>query len=86
MKPKIKPEPKVQIKLSMSKSLGEACEMARKRAEKTPYDWNGTIVEAVEKANTEFSRFLDQHEAKVQPKVSLSPIDRVSTPNGAQKE
>jgi hypothetical protein len=84
--PKTKPEPKVQVKLSMPESLGKACELTRKRADKTPYDWNGTIVEAVEKANTEFSQFLDQHEAKVQPNVRLSPIDRVSIPNGAQKE
>jgi hypothetical protein len=72
MKPKTKPEPKVQVKLSMPKSLADACEKNRKRADATSYDWNATMVDAVEKANTEFGQFLDQHEAKVQPNTSLT--------------
>jgi hypothetical protein len=64
------------------KSLAEACETARKRADSTTYDWNATMVEAVEKANTEFSQFLDQHEAKVQPNARLNP----SPTNGSQPD
>jgi hypothetical protein len=82
MKPKTKPESRIQIKLSMPKSLGEACETARKRADKTPYDWNATMVEAVEKANTEFSQFLDLHEANGQPKAGLT----TSPTNGADPD
>jgi len=86
MKPKTKAEPKVQIKLSMPKSLAEACEATRKRADKTSYDWNATMVDAVEKANTEFSQFLDQHEAKSQPNAGLTSSPKASSINGADPD
>jgi hypothetical protein len=84
--PKTKAEPKVQVKLSMPKSLAEACEKNRKRAESTTYDWNATMVDAVEKANTEFGQFLDQYEAKVQPNASLTSSPTISMSNGAEQK
>jgi hypothetical protein len=68
VKPKIKPEATVQIRISIRKSVADACESARKLSKDTPYDWNATIAEAVEKANSEFVEFL----AKSQPKAGLA--------------
>jgi hypothetical protein len=39
--------------------------LARKQAKDTPYDWNGTMAEAVEKANTEFVQFLAKNQTKL---------------------
>jgi hypothetical protein len=82
--PKTKAEPRVQIKLSMPKSLAEACDAARKRAENTAYDWNAEMVEAVEKANITFTKFLDQYEAKVQANTGLTSSPIASPTNGHQ--
>jgi hypothetical protein len=68
MKPKTKPEATVQIRVSVPKSLADACDLARKQAKDTPYDWNATMAEAIAKANTEFVKFL----AKSQPNVRLT--------------
>jgi len=63
--PKTKPEPTTQIRISVPKSVADACELARKQAKDTPYDWNGTMAEAVEKANTEFVQFLAKNQTKL---------------------
>ena len=86
MKPKTKPEPKTQIKLSVAKSQAASFEATRKEADELGFDWNATMVDVVEKTNTEFSQFLAQHRAKLQPKAGLPPSDRVSTTNGADPD
>jgi hypothetical protein len=77
MKPRTKPEPRVQIKLSVAKSVADACEAARKEAAETPFDWNATMAEKIEKENAEFREFLAQYKAKSQPNAGLeiSPIN-----------
>jgi len=83
MKPKTKPEPKTQLKLSIPQSIAKAFEATRKEADDLGFDWTATMIEQMEKTNSEFSQFLAQHRAKVQPKAGLTPSDRVSTTNGA---
>jgi hypothetical protein len=78
MKPKTKPEPTVQIRISVPKSLADACDLARKQSKDTPYDWNATMAEAIQKANTEFVQFL----ANSQPKPGLTS----SQTNGVQAD
>ena len=56
MKPKTKAEPKVQIKLSVAKSLADACAAARQEASDTPYDWNATMAEALDKPSWNAAR------------------------------
>ena len=65
MKPKTKAEPKVQIKLSLAKSVADACAAARQEATDTPYDWNGTMAEAVDRENLEFRRHVAEYKAKI---------------------
>jgi hypothetical protein len=74
LKPKTKPEPKTQIKLSLPKSLAEAFDTTRKEADQLGFDWNATMVEQLEKSNAEFSQFLAQRRAKLQSKPGLTPI------------
>ena len=71
MKPKTKPEPKVQLKLSIPESKAKAFEATRKEADELGFDWTATMLETMEKTNSEFSQFLAQHRAKVQPKTGL---------------
>jgi len=82
MKPKTKPELKIQIKLSVPKSSADAFDSTRKEADELGFDWNATMVEQMEKTNTEFSQFLAQRRAKVQPIVGLTPSPRPITANG----
>jgi hypothetical protein len=84
MKPKTKAEPKVQIKLSLAKSIADACAAARQEATDTPYDWNGTMAEAVERENLEFRRHVADYKAKSQPTAGLSSSPTTSNPNGAE--
>jgi hypothetical protein len=86
MKPKTKPEHKIQIKLSVPQSSATAFDATRKEADELGFDWNGTMVEQMEKTNTEFSQFLAQHRAKLQANTGLTPRDRISTANGADRE
>lgn len=86
MKPKTKPEPKIQIKLSVPHSKATAFDATRREADELGFDWNGTMVEQMEKTNTEFSQFLAQHRAKLQANTGLTPIDRISTANGPDLE
>ena len=90
MKPKTKAEPKVQIKLSVVKSAADACAAARQEATDTPYDWNATMAEAVERENVEFRRHVAEYKTKSQPTAgpNSSPPSSptTSTPNGAEPE
>jgi hypothetical protein len=90
MKPKTKAEPKVQIKLSIAKSVADACVAARQEATETPYDWNATMAEIVEKENLEFRRHVAEYKAKSQPTAGLtsSPPSspRTKTLDGAEPE
>ena len=83
MKPKAKPEPKTQIKLSVAKSSAAAFEVTRKEADELGFDWNATMVEHLEKTNTEFSQFLAQHRAKLQSNTGLTTRVRTSISNGS---
>lgn len=83
MKPKTKPEPKVQIKISLAKSVAQACDLARKEAEHTAYDWNATMAEALEKANSEFLQFLAQDRTNAQPDTGLNSSPRSHRANGS---
>lgn len=83
MKPKTKPEPKTQIKLSVAKSSAAAFDATRKEADELGFDWNATMVEQLEKTNTEFSQFLAQHRAKVQTNTGLTPSPRIKTSNSS---
>jgi hypothetical protein len=86
MKPKTKPEPKIQIKLSVGQSSATAFDATRKEADELGFDWNATMVEQLDKTNTEFSQFLAQHRAKLQANTGLTPSHKVSTANGAERE
>src|SRR5438105_3098620 len=77
MKPKAKAEPKTQIKLSVPQSTANAFDATRKEADAAGFDWNATMVEQLEKTNSEFRQFLAQHRPKVQPSPSLTPASRV---------
>jgi hypothetical protein len=83
---KPKPEPKTQIKLSVPKSMAANFETTRKQADELGFDWNATMVEQLEKSNTEFSQFLAQHRAKLQPNAGLTLSDRINTTNGAEPD
>jgi dsDNA-binding SOS-regulon protein len=86
MKPKTKPEPRMQIKFSVPKSTADAFDATRKQADELGFDWNGTMVEQLEKTNSEFSQFLARHRAKTQPNAGLTASHRVNTSNGADPE
>ena len=86
MKPKTKPEPRIQIKLSVSKSSATAFDATRKEADQLGFDWNATMVEQMERTNTEFSQFLAQHRTKLQANNGPSPSHSISTANGADRE
>jgi hypothetical protein len=68
MKPKTKPEKKLQYKLNITESLAAKCDAAKKEAEDTPYSWDATIAEVVEKETAAFSQFVAEFKAKRQPK------------------
>ena len=55
MKPKTKPEPKIQIKLSAPKSSADCYAATRKEADELGFDWNATMVEQLDRTNAEFS-------------------------------
>jgi len=84
MKPKTKAEPKVQIKLSLAKSVADACAAARQEATDTPYDWNATMAEAVERENLEFRRHVAEYKANSQSTAELTSSPTTSNPNGAE--
>ena len=84
MKPKTKAEPKVQIKLSLAKSVADACAAARQEATDTPYDWNATMAEAVERENGEFRRHVAEFKAKSQPTAGLTSSPATNNPNGVE--
>jgi hypothetical protein len=86
MKPKTKPEAKVQFKMSIPKSIAEAFDTHRKEGDQLGFDWTATMLEPMLKTDAEFSQFLAQHRAKVQPEVKLTPLDRISTTNGAEPD
>jgi hypothetical protein len=90
VRPKTKAEPKIQIKLSVAKSVADACAAARQEASDTPYDWNATMAEAVDKENAEFRKHLAEYKAKSQPTGGLtsSPPSSpgTSSPNGVEPE
>jgi hypothetical protein len=86
MKPKTKPEAKVQFKLSIPESIAKAFEATRKEADKLGFDWTATILEPMQKTNIEFSQFLAQHRAKVQPDSGLTSSPTTSSPDGAEPE
>jgi len=86
MKPKAKPEPRIQIKLSAPQSSVKAYEATRKEADELGFDWNATMIEQLDKTNAEFSQFLAQQRAKLQPNGGLTPVDRVSTTNRADSD
>jgi len=83
VKPKTKPEPKVQLKLSIPESIAKAFEATRKEADELGFDWTATMLETMEKTNTEFSQFLAQHRAKVQPDSGPTRSPRTSSSNGS---
>jgi hypothetical protein len=88
MKPKTKPEPKVKIKISVAQSVAAACDAARKEAADTPFDWNATMAEKIERENAEFRDFVAQYKAKPQPNTGLevSPtLSNGSAPDGELK-
>jgi hypothetical protein len=83
VKPKTKPEPKVQFKLTIPQSTAKAFEATRKEADELGFDWTATMLEPMEKTNTEFSQFLARQRAKVQPDSGLTPKPRTSTGNSS---
>ena len=72
MKPKTKPERRVQFKMSIPETTAKAFEATRKEADELGFDWTATQLEQMEKTNTELSQFLAQHRAKVRPKAGLT--------------
>jgi hypothetical protein len=86
MKPKTKPEPKTQFKMTISQSVAAAFEATRKEADDLGFDWTATMLEPMVKRNSEFSQFLAQHRAKVQPQVQpdadLNGGHKISHSNG----
>ena len=86
MKPKTKPQPRVQFKLSIPESIAKAFEATRKEADELGFDWTATMLEPMEKTNTEFSQFLARHRAKVQPDSGLTPSPRTFTSNSADPD
>ncbi len=86
MKPKAKPEPKVQFKMSIPESIAKTFDAHRKEGDELGFDWTATMLEPMLKTDTEFSQFLAKHRAKLQPEMKLTAGDRVSTPNGSEPE
>jgi hypothetical protein len=86
VKPKTKPEPKIQFKLSIAQSKAKAFEATRKEADELGFDWTATILEPMEKTNTEFSQFLAQHRAKLQSNAGLTSSSPISLTNGTDPE
>lgn len=82
MKPKTKPESKVQFKLSIPESKAKAFEATRKEADDLGFDWTATMLEPMEKTNAEFGQFLARHRAKVQPDSGLTSSPKLSPSNG----
>jgi hypothetical protein len=83
VKPKTKPEAKIQFKLSIPESIAKAFEATRKEADELGFDWTATMLEPMEKTNTEFSQFLARHRAKVQPEPGLTSSPRSGPSNGS---
>jgi hypothetical protein len=83
MKPKTKPEAKVQFKLSIPDSIARAFEATRKEADELGFDWTATMLDPMQKTNTEFSQFLARHRAKVQADSGLTSSPKISPSNGS---
>jgi hypothetical protein len=88
--PKTKPEKKVQYKLNLNESLAAKCDAAKKEAEDTPYSWDATMAEVIDKETTSFRQFVAQHKAKSQPKSQadsrLSSSPKTSSINGTEPD
>jgi hypothetical protein len=82
MKPKTKPEPKVQFKMSIPESIAKAFEAHRKEGDELGYDWTATMLERMVKEDQEFSQFLAKHRAKVQPQAGLTSSPKSSNRAG----
>jgi hypothetical protein len=81
--PKTKPEPKVQFKMSIPESIAKAFDAHRKEGDDLGFDWTATMLEPMVKTDTEFSQFLAQHRAKVQPDSKLTSSPKISPSNGS---
>jgi hypothetical protein len=86
MKPKTKPEPKVQFKMSIPESIAKAFDAHRKEGDELGFDWTATMLEPMMKTDTEFSQFLAQHRAKVQPDSGLTSSPTSVTSNGSDPD
>jgi hypothetical protein len=86
MKPKTKPEKKVQYKLNITESLAAKCDAAKKEAEDTPYSWDATIAEVVEKETTAFRQFVADFKAKSQAESKLTSSLKASSINGTDQK
>jgi hypothetical protein len=88
--PKRKPEKKLQYKLNITESLAAKCDAAKKEAEDTPYSWDATIAEVVEKETESFRHFVAEFKAKSQPKSQadsrLSSSLKASSINGTDSD
>jgi hypothetical protein len=82
MKPKTKPEPKVQFKMSIPESIAKAFDAHRKEGDELGFDWTATMLEPMVKTDTEFSQFLAHHRAKLQPDSGLTSSPKISPSNG----
>ena len=84
--PKTKIELKEQLKISVAKSLATSCKAAKEEAEDTPYDWDLTMAEAIEKRNAEFRKSVAQFKAKSQPNSKLVSSLTATTRNGTDSD
>jgi hypothetical protein len=88
--PKTKPEKKVQYKLNLNESLAGKCDAAKKEAEDTPYSWDATMAEVIEKETASFRQFVAEFKAKSQPESqadsSLNSSLKTARSNGADAE
>jgi hypothetical protein len=93
-RPKTKPEKKVQYKLNLNESLAAKCDAAKKEAEDTPYSWDATMAEVIEKETASFRQFVAEFKAKSQPESqaesqadsSLNSSLKAARSNGADAE
>lgn len=84
--PKTKIELKEQLKISVTKSLSASCKRAKEEAADTPYDWDLTMAEAIEKRNAEFRKSVAQFKAKSQANAKLVSSPTASISNGRTPE
>ncbi len=84
--PKTKAELREQLKVSVTKSLATSCKLAKEEATDTPYDWDLTIAEAIEKRTAEFRKSVAQYKAKSQANAKLTSSPKTSLSNGTDSD